>query len=133
MLPKTELFNDIRILENDIEKLSQQKVKLNGIDRDNIIFNGELYITDPTGYRIVSASDDVLEKEALERRNKLKLHLLLIDLIIKELETSRFPSDVVNCIKTMLNMKDASIDSSKFLIDMIYEEDSIKKFAKRLQ
>ena len=133
MLSKTELFNDVRILENDIEKLSQQKVILSGIDRDNIIFNGELYIADPTGYRIVCDCDDVEEKEVLERTNKLKLHLLLIDLITKELEAGRFSNDVVNCIKTMLNMKDASIDSSKFLIDMIYEDDSIKEFAKRLQ
>ena len=93
----------------------------------------ELYIADPTGYRIVCDCDDVEEKEVLERTNKLKLHLLLIDLITKELEAGRFSNDVVNCIKTMLNMKDASIDSSKFLIDMIYEDDSIKEFAKRLQ
>ena len=47
-LPKDELIGNISILESDIKTLSENKVLLNGIDPTNYIFNGDLYISDPS-------------------------------------------------------------------------------------
>ena len=53
MLPKEDLVQDIRVLEEDIETLSNKSVLLNGISPENSIFNGELYLVDPTEYRVL--------------------------------------------------------------------------------
>ena len=129
MLSKTDLVQDIRVLESDVETLSKQRVLLNGITPENTIFNGELYLTDPTGYR--KLEDGVLE--SIEELNKLQLHLLLIKLITTELNNDkRFSSEVKNNIKTLLSMKNENMDSSEFLSSIIYQNDSIKEFAKKM-
>ena len=129
MLSKTDLVQDIRVLERDVERLSKKKVLLSGIEPDNTIFNGELYLTDPTGYTVL----EDYETQTIEELNKLQLHLLIVKLINKELESSSFSSEVQDNVTAILNMKDGNRDSSEFLTHIIYDNDSVKEFAKKLQ
>lgn len=129
MLPKTDLIQDIRILERDVETLSNKQVLLNGIEPTNTIFNGNLFITDPTGYRVLEGCSS----EELERINKYQLHLLLISLITFELRKNNFTNKDQNYVKELLEMKDVNIDSSEYFYKIIKNNDSIKEFVKKIQ
>lgn len=128
MLPKGDLVQDIRLLERDIEKLSNKQVLLSGIEPTNTIFNGNLYITDPTGYRVLEGCDSF----ELEKLNKYQLHLLLISLIVAELRKNNFKSKVQTDVKSLLEMKDVSMDSSEFISDVIGNNETLKQFVKKL-
>ena len=65
-IPKDELINNLKIIESDIETLSQKQVLLNGIEPSNTIFNGELYLADPCKYTKL----DSFSTRKLERLNK---------------------------------------------------------------
>lgn len=128
MLPKANLIQDIRVLEKDIEVLSNKQVLLNGIEPTNSIFNGNLYITDPTNYRILEGWDST----ELEKLNKYQLHLLLTTLITLELRKNNFPSKVEKEVKELLDIKNAEDNSSDFFGDIIGNNDSIKQFVKKI-
>ena len=128
MLPKIDLVQDIRVLERDVETLSNKEVLLNGIEPTNTIFNGNLYITDPTGYRILEGCNS----EELERINKYQLHLLLISLISTELRKNNFTTKEQNYVKELLEMKDVNMDSSEYFYKIIKNNDSIKEFVKKI-
>ena len=128
MLPKTDLIQDIRVLERDVETLSNKQVLLSGIEPTNTIFNGNLYITDPTGYRVLEGC----ASEELEKLNKYQLHLLLISLVTSELRKNNFTSKTQNDVKELLEMKDVNSDSSEFFADIIGNNDTIKQFVKKL-
>ena len=128
MLPKTDLVQDIRVLEKDVEVLSKKQVLLNGVEPSNTIFNGNLYLTDPTGYRVLEGCD----YKELEKINKYQLHLLLISLITSELRKNNFSAKVEKEIKEILEMKDEYDDSSEFFGDIIGNNDTIKQFVKKI-
>lgn len=128
MLPKTDLVQDIRILEKDLERLSNKKVLLNGVEPSNTIFNGNLYLTDPTGYRVLEGCDS----QELAKLNKYQLHLLLISLITSELRKNNFTTRDERSIKEILQMKDIDDNSSDFIADVIGNNDTIKQFVKKI-
>ena len=127
MLPKQELIQDIRILEEDIKTLSNKSVLLNGISPENSIFNGELYLVDPTEYRVL---EDCSTKE-LEELNKFQLHLLLTTLISLELRKNNFTSKTERNAKELFGMKEIGENSSRFFSDIIGNNESIKEFVKK--
>ena len=128
MLPKTDLVQDIRVLEKDVEVLSKKQVLLNGVEPSNTIFNGNLYLTDPTSYRVLEGCNP----NELEKINKYQLHLLLVSLITSELRKNNFSTKVEKEIKTILEMKDEYDDSSEFFNSIIGNNDTIKQFVKKL-
>ena len=128
MLPKQELIQDIRILEEDIKTLSNKSVLLNGISPENSIFNGELYLVDPTEYRVL---EDCSTKE-LEELNKFQLHLLLTTLISFELRKNNFTSKTERNAKELFGMKEIGENSSRFFSDIIGNNESIKEFVKKI-
>lgn len=132
MLPKTDLVQDIRVLEKDVEILSKKQVLLNGIEPSNTIFNGNLYLTDPTGYRVLEGWNSDELSDELEKVNKYQLHLLLISLIISELRKNNFSSKDEKTIKEILEMRDEYEDSSEFFNSIIGNNDTIKQFVKKL-
>ncbi|MBQ9018714.1 MAG: hypothetical protein IJ097_00145 [Bacilli bacterium] len=129
MLPKTSLIQDIRVLEKDIEILSNKQILLNGIEPANSIFNGNLYITDPTNYRVLEGLDSL----ELEKLNKYQLHLLLTSIITSELRKNNFSSKVEKEVKELFDMKNAEDNSSDFFGDIIGNNDSVKQFVKKMQ
>lgn len=127
-LPKDELVSEVSINERDAETLSRKSVLLNGVSPENTIFNGELYLTDPSQYSIL----ELFSTEELERLNKFQLHLLITELITSELRKSNFTKSEIAKAKELLNTRDESEDSSEFFKDIIPDNDSIKQFVKRL-
>ena len=128
-IPKDDLVGNILIIERDIETLSNKQVLLNGIEPANTIFNGNLYLSDPSAY---TKLDSYSVKE-LERLNKYQFHLLLVSLIISELRKSSISSKTEKQVKELLYLRDENNNSSDFLTDIIDDNDSIKQFVKKLQ
>lgn len=128
-IPKDDLIGNISIIERDIETLSNKQVLLNGIDQNNTIFNGNLYLADPSKYTKL----DIYSGKELERLNKYQFHLLLVSLIMSELKKGSTSSKVEKQLKELLYLRDEDQNSSDFLIDIIDKNDSIKQFVKKLQ
>ena len=83
-ISKNDLLDNIEMLEEDVSLLSNKRVLLNGMSPDNTIYNGNLYITDPSKYSILDSMDyDNIQN--LDILNKFQLYLLLNNLIIREL------------------------------------------------
>ncbi|MBR3145686.1 MAG: hypothetical protein IKF47_00295 [Bacilli bacterium] len=129
MLPKTDLVQDIRILERDIDTLTDKSVLLSGLDETNSIFNGELYLTDPSGYSVL----EDMSKDELNRINKFQLHLLLVKLIKIDLNKTNFSTKAnIDEIERMLKTKDADENSSDFFAEIISKNDTVREFVKKL-
>ena len=128
VLPTDELIEDVSIIEKDIENLSNKQVLLNGIEPDNTIFNGRLYLTDPTSYTML----DIMSTEELEKLNKYQFHLLFIMLLTQELRKNNFSSRTITEIKELLEMKDSTDDTSIYLKDLVGDNNTFKQFVKRM-
>ncbi len=127
-LPKDELIGNISILESDIKTLSENKVLLNGIDPTNYIFNGDLYISDPSKYSLL----EIFSTEELERLNNYQLHLLLTTLLASEAKKSNVTNAQETQFKQLLSMKDNEQDSSDFFTNVIPEDCTVKEFILKL-
>ena len=129
MLPKDELLSNISILERDVEVLSAKSVLLDGIEPDNSIFNGYLYLVDPGKYTIL----DLIQTEDLEKLNKYQLHLLLTSIISLELRKNNIDAYYERKFKEIMDSKDELEDTSYFIQDVIDGNDSIKQFIKKME
>ena len=127
-IPKDELVGNISIIERDIETLSNKQVLLNGIDPENAIFNGNLYLTDPSSYTKL----DIYSVKELEKLNKYQFHLLLSSMITSEFRKTNLDSRIEKQLKELLNLREDDVNSSDFFIDIIDENDSIKQFIKKI-
>ncbi len=137
LLPKDEFIGNIKILERDIDLLSQEHVLLVGIEPENCIFNGDLFIADPSRYTIYDiVADDGLQQieqeEYLKKLNKYALHELLISIIVSEARKSNIPSRTELQIKELLGLKDEDIDSSDFFVDILDTDETVKQLIKKL-
>ena len=129
MLPKDELIEDISIIEKDVETISGKQVLLDGIEPKNTIFNGNLYVTDPTKYSILEEIDE----SELEKINKYQIHLLIIALISQELRKANISVKLEKEIKELLDMKDSSDNTSEYLKDVLGDNRTIKEFVKKME
>lgn len=127
-IPKDELVGNISIIERDIEILSNKQILLNGIEPENTIFNGNLYLTDPCMYTKLKGYSG----RELEKLNKYQFHLLMTSMIISELRKNTLDSSGEKHLKEILNMKDEEDNTSDFFIDVIDDNDSIKEFVKKI-
>lgn len=137
MLPKDEFIGNIALIERDIELLSQKHVLLDGIDPTNYIFNGDLYITDPSGYTVldIKAKDilDEIEKvDDLEKLNKFQLHLLITSIILAELRKINIEGKKEIQLKELLELKDENQNSSDFFADIINDDETVKQLIRKI-
>lgn len=129
-LPKDKLLEDIELLEDDVTTLSSKRVLLNGMNLNNIIFNGNLYITDPSRYSLLELSD--LDKIFnLDDLNQFQLYLLLNNIVIQELNKIQKQSGVSE-LKELLDEKDSNISYSEYLSEIIGQNNNIKTLVKKL-
>lgn len=127
-LPKDELIGNLAILERDIERLSKKQVLLNGISPENSIFNGNLYLVDPSKYTIL----DLFSTEELERLNKYQLHLLLSSLITADFRKSGCDNSLESEIRELLSIRDDNENSSDFFADIMTGSESINQLIKKI-
>ena len=129
MLKKSKLIENIEILEEDIERLSNKQVLLDRVEPENSIFNGDLYLTDPSNYKVLNGCPT----EELEELNKYQLHLLLIALITQELRKNNFSSRDERQTKELLELRKVKEKLSNFFDEILGPNDSMKQLIRKMQ
>ena len=124
--PKEELLRSIEMVENDVEVLSQKKVLLNNAAPGHTLYNGELYIVDPSKYSILELNDS----KDLERINYYQLQLLLTELIVTELNKNNYSQQVLRRIKELLSLRETDEKISIHLNEIMSNEKNIKQYIK---
>ena len=72
-----KFIQNLKILENDIQKLSNNKVLMVDVKHYNFIYNGTMYIIDPGKYKIKYDEDtQLIHQQNLEKYKKLILYLV---------------------------------------------------------
>lgn len=110
--PKENLIGSIRLVEEDIRLLSKKRVLLTGLTKDNYIFNGELYISDPSQYSILGEEEypyslhSTDENDSIARINSEAFYYLLYWEILREINgLNGLTNDFKNQIKALLGLK----------------------------
>lgn len=124
--PLEELLRTIEIVENDVEILSQKKVLLNNAAPNHTLYNGELYIVDPSKYSIL----DLNTSRELEKINYYQLQLLLTELIVTELNKNNYSQQVLRNIKELLSSRETDERISTHLNNVMNKEKNIKQYIK---
>lgn len=126
--PKRDLIQCIEALEKDIETLSQKKVLLNNIVPGHTLYNGELYLVDPSKYTIL----DLDESIQLQRINQYQFHLLLTALITCELNKTPVSQASINRMKEIMGLRDTDQESSDYLQEIMDGHGDIEQFVKKI-
>ena len=127
--PKRDAIDAITVVEDDIDILSQKKVLLSNTGIGHTLYNGELYLVDPSKYRILDLGDS---DESLRRLNQYHLHLLVTELIATELRKNNFTQASINHLKEIIELKDLDQSTSDYLSDLIGSQKDIKQLVKKL-
>lgn len=127
-IPKYDFIRNVEELEEDIRLLSAKQVLLNGIDPKNTIFNGSLYLSDPSRYTIFKTTNT----ENLENLNRYQLYILLQALIVQELRKANVQNDKIESLKDLLEMKETDTECSKYFDEIIDKHSNIKQLVKRI-
>lgn len=75
-----DFFNELTIIKDDIETLSDKGVRLLDINKSNTIYNGGLYMVDPGNYRI----GENMPNENIKAWNYNKINILVDELIFSK-------------------------------------------------
>lgn len=126
--PKEEFIDNLMALEYDIETLSQRKVLLNGATPGYTLYNGELYIVDPSNYRIL----DSVDPEKLEQLNQFQLHLLITELVAADLRKANVPQSSIQRVKEVLGLRDIDQSSSSYFNELMQEQKNLKELVKKI-
>lgn len=125
--PKDEFIDSIEVLEDDIKELSQKKVLLNDITPQYTLYNGELYLVNPSKYSLFEANTD-----SIESINRFQLHQLVTELISMELKKDNFTQPFIKHLKELMSLKDEDQKTSDFLYDLMADQKNIKQFIKKI-
>lgn len=126
--PKRDLIESIEVVEADINKLSQKKVLLNNTGIGHTLYNGDLFLVDPSKYRLLEYGDS----DSLRRLNQYHLHLLVGEMITTELRKINFPQSSINHMKEIMELRDIDQTTSEYLNSVIGEQKDIKQLVKKL-
>ena len=124
-----EIIDCVEAVEKDINELSHKKVLLNGINPGYSLYNGELYLVNPAGYRII----ELESYEKLAKLNEFQLQLLLTELIASDMRKNRYSQALINSIKKILNKRDLEQSCSSYLKELLNDNRNIKEYVKRIE
>lgn len=126
--PKQDLYESINLVEDDIDRLSNKQVLLSNTGIDHTLYNGDLYLVDPSQYRIFDYGD----VESLKRLNQYHLHLLVSEIISTELRSMNFSRASIAHMKEVMDVKDTDQYTSDYLYEIMGNQKDIKQFVKKL-
>ena len=126
--PKRDLIHCIESLEKDIETISQKNVLLNNVGPGHTLYNGELYLVDPSKYSILDLDSSL----KLQRLNQYQFHILLTELITSELNKVSCPQATINHMKEIMGLRDTDQETSDYLSEVIDGNADIRQLIKKL-
>ncbi len=126
--PKKQLIENIEALEKDVKTISKKNILLSDMSPDNVQYNGNIYISDPSKYTYL----DLKETSELEKLNNFQLHLLLTELFAEELRKINSSKETINMFREMFTLRDLDQNPSEFIDDIIDGQNTIKEMVKKL-
>ena len=111
-MSKRKLIENIQEIEDDIELLSSKNILLDGLNAENTIFNGYLYISDPANYI-------KFEEESVRNINMKLFQQLLIDLTTRDLRKLKVSKGKIEQVAELLYLKDDEVLNSIYLKDIL--------------
>ena len=110
-MSKRKLIENIQEIEDDIELLSSKNILLDGLNTENTIFNGYLYISDPVSY--------IKIEEEVRNINMKLFQQLLIDLTTRDLRKLKVSKTKIEQVAELLYLKDDEVLNSIYLKDIL--------------
>lgn len=110
-ISKRKLIENIQGIEYDIELLSSKNILLDGLNAENTIFNGYLYISDPVSY--------IKMEEEVRNINMKLFQQLLIDLTTRDLRKLKVSKAKIEEVAELLYLKDDEVLNSIYLKDIL--------------
>ena len=125
--PTRNFITDILALEYDLDILSSRKVLVNGITPSNVIYNGNIYITDPSRYTFHKDIDSY----DIGRMNQYQLSLLLKELILSDMRKEHLGNASLNAMKELLSSQEFGEENSRFYSELLRDKVNVKQLIKR--
>ncbi len=124
---KGEFLYDLCLLEDDIDVLSKNKVLLSGVVADKSVYNGSLYLLDPSKYSRINMDEDTILK-----LNLYQLHLLLSRLLITDFKKDLKYGEDIRGVEELLKLRNSDEYPSEFFNNILGEKDKVKELVKRI-
>ena len=122
----TFLYN-LGMLEDDVDLLSRSKILLSGLVQDKSLYNGELYLLDPSKYGRINVDEDTLLK-----LNLFQLHLLLSRLVVNDLKKDLKYGEDIRGVEALLKLREEDEYPSSFFNKILGEKDKVKELIKKI-
>ena len=128
--PKDVIVDNLCIMEDEIKELSKKNIVLRGMNHQDTIYNGELFITNPDEYVIINNNNPDSSLK-IEEINTFLFNGLLQEIISHEFNSERVNKSSVNKFIETLSQNDLYIKNSDFFDDIITEE-NVREYVKRI-
>ena len=128
--PKDILFDNISIIEDEIKELSKKNIILKGMNHLDTVYNGELFITNPDDYVVVSNNNPDSSMK-IEDINTFLFNNLLQEIFAHELNGEKINKGSISKFTELLSQKDLYIKNSEYFEDVI-KSDNIREYVKKI-
>ena len=128
--PKDILFDNISIIEDEIKELSKKNIILKGMNHLDTVYNGELFITNPDDYVVVSNNNPDSSMK-IEDINTFLFNNLLQEIFAHELNGEKINKGSISKFTELLSQKDLYIKNSEYFEDVI-KSDIIREYVKKI-
>ena len=125
--PTKNFIKDIQKLEYDLDILSSKKVLVNGMTPSNVIYNGSIYLTDPSRYTVRKNIDSY----DIDRMNQYQLSLLLRELVLSDMRKEHVGNASLNAMKDLLSLQELGEENSHFYSELLKDKTNVKQLVKR--
>ena len=128
--PKDVLIDNLCIMEDEIKELSKRSIILKGMNHQDTVYNGELFITNPDNYLVIdnNNSDTTLK---IEDVNTFLFNNLLQEIFSHELNGEKVNKSSINKFSELLSQKDLIVKNSDYMDDII-DSENIREYVKRI-
>lgn len=124
---KDDFLYNLALLEEDVDLLSKHKVLMSGIGSEKSLYNGDLYITDPSKFSRISMDEDTILK-----LNLYQLHLLISRLLMNDFKKNNKSGSDLRGVEELLKLRDTSEYPSEFFNKILDDKDKVKTLVRKI-
>ena len=93
----------------------------------NVIYNGSIYLTDPSRYTVHKNIDSY----DIDRMNQYQLSLLLRELVLSDMRKEHVGNASLNAMKDLLSLQELGEENSHFYSELLKDKTNVKQLVKR--
>ena len=124
---KTDFLYSLYLLEEDVDVLSKHRVLMSGLVTDKSLYNGDLYLLDPSKYGRISMGEDTILK-----LNLYQLHLLISKLLMTEFKKNNSSYNDLRGVEELLQLREQDEYPSKFFNNILEDREKVKSLVRKV-